>query len=658
MSPSLPAFLPPPSLASFREIPMSLRFSLVVLVLSLLFVNVEDVSAQQTSLYREDFTTNQVLRYSFDSFDVSNNPSAVSFSALGVSADVPASANSFGGLGVDPTIPLVDITGTTSIEVVARAEPGNQSDLVISIREAENNGQDLGEFFSYTVPASNFPVGGGFVTVSIDPASGFNGDRVDGVLNGSLNDTGIQSPFNGTNAFHYTVQSVEFFGSGQTPDTDDECVAPVSIHGALSVNGTNIVDEDGDIVRFAGNSLFWSNTGFGAEKYYTANVVQWLQEDWNSTIVRAAMGVDEFGGYLQDPQGNLDRVTTVVDAAIANDMYVIIDWHSHHAEDFESAAVQFFTQMAQQYGNTPNVIYEIYNEPITRDWSNTIKPYSESVISAIRAIDPDNLIIVGTPFFSQDVDVVSQDPITGFNNLAYTLHFYAGTHGNNLRQRARTAIQNGLPLMVTEWGTVNATGDGAVDRTSTEEWLAFMAENNLSHLNWSVHDKVEGASVLRPGASPQGGWPDSDLTESGLFVRGIVRDWHVCVDPSTSVIGDHDLDGVVTCADIDAYAGMLGASAAVDEGLDLVADGVIDLADVALLIENLVVTSNDQVGTAFGDINCDGRVDVLGDAFGLIANLGTSSNSYRDGDLNLDGVVNVLGDAFLLISNLGYSNGP
>jgi len=244
--------------------------------------------------------------------------------------------------------------------------------------------------------------------------------------------------------------------------------------------------------------------------------------------------------------------------AIENGMYVIIDWHSHHAEDFQSDAVQFFTRMAQRYGDTENVIYEIYNEPITRDWSNTIKPYAEEVIAAIRAIDPDNLIIVGTGFFSQDVDIASDDPITGQNNIAYTLHFYAGTHGESLRQRAETAIDNGLALMVTEWGTVNANGDGDVDQFSTEEWLLFMDMHSISHLNWSVHDKDEGASVLRANASPNGGWPDSDLTASGLFVREIVRDWLTCLEVDRFLEeADCNEDGTVSFQDIPVFIQIL-----------------------------------------------------------------------------------------------------
>ena len=60
-----------------------------------------------------------------------------------------------------------------------------------------------------------------------------------------------------------------------------------------------------------------------------------------------------------------------------------------------------------------------------------------------------------------------------------------------------------------------------------------------------------------------------------------------------------------------------------------------------------------------GDANLDGQVNVLGDAFILVGNLGTTSGAvFADGDFNGDGVVNVLGDAFILVGNLGQSVVP
>lgn len=301
---------------------------------------------------------------------------------------------------------------------------------------------------------------------------------------------------------------------------------------ALSVSGNKIL-AGGQPASFAGNSLFWSNTGWGGEKYYNASAVAWLKNDWKSRVVRVAMGVDEGGGYLQDPAGNKARVKAVVDAAIANDMYVIIDWHSHHAEDYRTQAVAFFEEMARTYGRSNHVIYEVYNEPLNVSWSGTIKPYAQAVINAIRAIDPDNLIIVGTPNWSQDVDAASRDPIRG-TNIAYTLHFYAGTHGQGLRDKAQTALNNGIPLFVTEWGSVNASGDGAVAEAETAAWMDFLKTRGISHANWALNDKSEGASALVPGASTQGGWTAGQLTRSGTLARQIISGWASTPTPGCS----------------------------------------------------------------------------------------------------------------------------
>ncbi len=308
---------------------------------------------------------------------------------------------------------------------------------------------------------------------------------------------------------------------------------PVSQNGALSVKGNQIVNKNDISVSFAGPSLFWSNTWWGGEDYYTKEVVSWVKSDWKATIIRASMGVDENGGYISDTT-NKTRVKVVVDEAINQGMYVIIDWHSHHAEDYKTQAIAFFKEMANTYGDYDNVIYEIYNEPLQVSWSNVIKPYAEDVIEAIREIDSDNLIIVGTPTWSQDVDVASNDPITDYDNIAYTLHFYAGTHSQNLRNKATTALNNGIALMVTEWGSVNANGDGSVDEEETNLWMDFLCDNKLTHCNWALNDKNEGASVLVQGASTTGGWTQNHLTTSGKLVKDIIVNW--CEELATNQV--------------------------------------------------------------------------------------------------------------------------
>lgn len=323
------------------------------------------------------------------------------------------------------------------------------------------------------------------------------------------------------------VKFMSFFGCENQNNLDgsislDLDTTIVDINGTLRVMGNKIVNKHSQPISLAGNSFFWSNNNWGGERFYNSEVVSWLKEDWNSSIVRASMGIEEPGGYLDDKKSNEDRIRIIIDAAIEQGIYVIIDWHSHHAEDYEEEAKSFFEQMALAYGAFPNVIYEIYNEPLNVSWSNVIKPYAISVISIIREIDPDNLIIVGTPNWSQRVDMAAQDPIVEFENIAYTLHFYTIYHKQELRDIASDAINSGLPLFVTEWGSI---GYSLVD-LEANKWMTWCFQNSISHCNWSVNDKEEAWSIVKPGA-PISNWSDTDLTEAGQFAKNIIKNWLV-----------------------------------------------------------------------------------------------------------------------------------
>ena len=300
----------------------------------------------------------------------------------------------------------------------------------------------------------------------------------------------------------------------------------VEKHGMLRVYGNHVVDKNNQPISLFGNSMYSSNSNWEGQKYYNKEVIRWLKKDFKSTIIRVALGVEESSGYIDDPVGNMARVKKVIEASIANGLYVLIDFHSFKAEDYTSQAVAFFTEMARCYGIHNNVMYEIYNEPLKISWSQVVKPYAETVISAIRASDPDNLIIVGSPYWSQKVIDAANDPIKD-KNIAYTLHFYAGTHGQSLRDDAALAMQKGIALFVTEWGTCDSSGDGGFNPAATEEWLKFCKANMLSMCNWTVNDKAQTVSIIKPGSNPKGGWTAADYTQSGKFVREKMRNWKV-----------------------------------------------------------------------------------------------------------------------------------
>jgi len=295
----------------------------------------------------------------------------------------------------------------------------------------------------------------------------------------------------------------------------------VQKHGRLRIDQNKIVDKNNQPICLAGNSFFWSNDNWGGEKFYTPEVVSWLKIDWNTKIVRASMGVEDPGGYLDNKISNKNRVKTIVDAAINEGIYVIIDWHSHHAEDYTNEAVLFFKEMATIYGEYDNIIYEIYNEPLDISWSEIIKPYAIEVISMIRSIDPNNIIVVGTPEWSQRVDLAAADPIEGYSNIAYTLHFYTIYHHQWLRDRASAALDDGIAIFITEWGSIGYT---QID-SEANKWMNWCFANKISHVNWAVNDKEEEWSIVVPGASTTGNWTDNELTDAGKLAKNIIKTW-------------------------------------------------------------------------------------------------------------------------------------
>nr|WP_290462150.1 glycoside hydrolase family 5 protein [Acutalibacter muris] len=241
---------------------------------------------------------------------------------------------------------------------------------------------------------------------------------------------------------------------------------------------------------------------------------------FGANLFRVAMYTGE-NGYLSQPEKIKEQAVTAIDAAIKQDMYVIIDWHilsDGNPMDHIKESKAFFTEIAKRYKDEPAVIYEICNEPNGgADWKRDIKPYAQELVKTIRGQSEKGVILIGSSTWSQDVHLAAADPVDG-ENLMYTLHFYAGTHGQWLRDRADAALKAGLPLFVSEWGTSSADGSGGVFPEESKKWLDFLDKKGISWANWSLCDKSETSAALKPGTSPNKSWTRNDLSESGKFV--------------------------------------------------------------------------------------------------------------------------------------------
>jgi len=259
---------------------------------------------------------------------------------------------------------------------------------------------------------------------------------------------------------------------------------------------------------------------------FAGNTVSNLVNDWHVSVVRAAMYTDSYGSsYIREPQVK-QTVKLIADEAIRNDVYVIVDWHileDGNPNRYKEQAKKFFEEMAAKYGDSPNVIYEICNEPngpgVT--WKE-IKAYAEFIIPAIRVIDPDSVIIVGTGTWCQDVRAAAEAPLN-FTNVLCALHFYAGTHRDELRRNADFALSRNLPIFVSEWGLTDYTGKGGLYLDEAQRWVDWMNEYKISWASWSFSNADEASAALKPMVKMDGPWRDSDLTPSGKWIRSKIQ---------------------------------------------------------------------------------------------------------------------------------------
>gem|GEM_PF-452441 len=295
--------------------------------------------------------------------------------------------------------------------------------------------------------------------------------------------------------------------------------APKSYQG-LHVSGNRLVDGAGNPVQLRGVSthgLAWY------PGYVNQAMMNELRTNWNCNTVRFAMYTGESGGYCTggDQAALKQLVKNGVRYAAAAGMYAIIDWHilsdgnpnMHLAE-----AKSFFDEMSAEFAGTGSVLYEICNEPNGGTGWADVKAYAEEIIPVIRKHDASAVILVGSPTWSQDIHLAAADPITSDDNVMYTLHFYAATHRDDLRQRMTQAVSAGLPVFVSEFGICDASGNGAIDEAEADRWVAEMNRLGVSYIAWNLSNKNESSALLQPSCAKTSGITEGDLSASGRWL--------------------------------------------------------------------------------------------------------------------------------------------
>ncbi|MFE9860691.1 cellulase family glycosylhydrolase [Streptomyces sp. NPDC005780] len=348
---------------------------------------------------------------------------------------------------------------------------------------------------------------------------------------GASADVGLVGSFTGANPkpTAFKLNGVTCTGSVDgtpSPDPDPEPGddgTPVGINGQVHVCGVHLCNQYNRPVQLRGMSTH--GIQWFSQCYNNASLDA-LANNWKADLLRIAMYVQE-DGYETDPAGFTSRVNSLVDMAEARGMYALIDFHTLTPGDPNynlDRAKTFFASVAARNAGKKNVIYEIANEPNGVSWT-AIKNYAEQVIPVIRAADPDAVVIVGTRGWSSlgvsdgssESEVVN-NPVNA-TNIMYAFHFYAASHKDSYRAAVSRASSQ-LPLFVTEFGTVSATGGGALDRSSTTAWLDLLDQLKIGYANWTYSDAPESSAALQPGTCDGSDYSSSGvLTESGTLLK-------------------------------------------------------------------------------------------------------------------------------------------
>lgn len=306
----------------------------------------------------------------------------------------------------------------------------------------------------------------------------------------------------------------------ETEASEASALPAPSTCGKLSVKGTQLVDENGNAIQLKGLSTH-GITFF--PQYVNEELFRQFRQDWQANVIRLAMYTAESGGYCTDGDKDYlkDLVRSGVEYAANQDMYVIVDWHilsDNNPNQHKNEAIDFFTQMSKEFAGYDNVLYEICNEPNGGTSWSEIKSYAEEVIPVIRANAPDAVILVGTPNWSQYVNEAAADPITGYDNIMYTLHFYAATHTDALRQTMTSVIDAGLPVFVSEYGICDASGNGSIDEAQANAWVQVMDEYKVSYVAWNISNKNETSAIIKSSVDKTSGLTLDDLSDSGRWL--------------------------------------------------------------------------------------------------------------------------------------------
>ena len=342
-------------------------------------------------------------------------------------------------------------------------------------------------------------------------------------LFGSINVSAADSDASADSSATANVSTTTAAGDNESEKNESSAEpARPETNGALHVSGTSLVDENGNPVVLQGVSthgLTWF------PDVINETLFDEISSDWNANLIRLAMYSQIYCKNDSEKEESLNLLEKGIEYAIQADMYVIVDWHileDANPMDNLGQAVEFFQYIAGKYANDPHILFEICNEPNSGTTWEDIKTYAQTIIPVIRTYSSDSIILVGTPNYDRYLLSAAEDPLA-YDNLMYTCHFYAGSHGEKLQNTLTRALECGLPVFISECGLSEESGDGELDFESGKTWFNLLKKYNLSFAVWSLSNKQESSALVRSTVSDFSHLSEKDLSSCGKWVRALLR---------------------------------------------------------------------------------------------------------------------------------------
>ncbi len=238
----------------------------------------------------------------------------------------------------------------------------------------------------------------------------------------------------------------------------------------------------------------------------------------------------------------LDRVQEVVNYAYDDGLYVIINSHheeewripdNEHIDEVDKQSTAIWKQVAERfkdYGD--HLIFEGLNEPRVKgspqEWNggteegrHCVDRLNKSFVDTVRATGGNNekrLLLLTTYASSclatavKDVAIIEDEHI-GFSIHAYTPYAFTyapgeswelfewdGTHDGEIQdvmlRLKKTFVDNGIPVIITEYGAVNKSGNDAEVAKWATSYIGFAKSAGIPCVWWDNGYYISGNELF------------------------------------------------------------------------------------------------------------------------------------------------------------------